>query len=53
MIGQYPPEAEPDLSIAATDLERHTLRWLHDVFNRKMLGQIPASTRRRRSTTAP
>jgi predicted ester cyclase len=41
MIGQYPPEAEPDLSIAATDLERHTLRWLHDVFNRKMLGTIP------------
>lgn len=40
MIGQYPPEAEPDLSIASTDLERHTLRWLHDVFNRKMLGTI-------------
>lgn len=41
MIGQYPPEAEPDLSIAASELERHTLRWLHDVFNRKMLGTIP------------
>lgn len=40
MIGQYPPEAEPDLSLAGTELERHTLRWLHDVFNRKMLGQI-------------
>ncbi|MFC3182884.1 nuclear transport factor 2 family protein [Cypionkella sinensis] len=40
MIGQYPPEAEADLSIASNDLERHTLRWLHDVYNRKMLGQI-------------
>lgn len=40
MIGQYPPEAEPDLSLASSDLERHTLRWLHDVFNRKMLGTI-------------
>lgn len=40
MIGQYPPETEADTSIAATDLERHTLRWLHDVFNRKMLGTI-------------
>lgn len=41
MIGQYPPEAEADVSIATTELERHTLRWLHDVFNRKMLGTIP------------
>ena len=40
MIGQNPPEAEADVSLAATELERHTLRWLHDVFNRKMLGQI-------------
>lgn len=40
MIGQYPPEAEADLSIASNDLERHTLRWLHEVYNRKMLGQI-------------
>ncbi len=40
MIGQYPPEAEADTSIATTELERHTLRWLHDVFNRKMLGTI-------------
>ncbi len=41
MIGQYPPELEADISLAATDLERHTLRWLHEVFNRKMLGMIP------------
>ncbi len=39
-IGQYPPEVEADTSLASTDLERHTLRWMHDVFNRKMLGQI-------------
>ena len=40
MVGQYPPEAEADLSLASNDIERHTLRWLHDVYNRKMLGQI-------------
>ncbi|MCA0270586.1 MAG: ester cyclase [Proteobacteria bacterium] len=40
MIGQYPPEAEADTSLASTELERHTLRWLHEVFNRKMLGTI-------------
>lgn len=40
MIGQYPPEAEADVSIATTDLERQTLRWLHDVWNRKMFGTI-------------
>ncbi len=39
-IGQYPTEAEADLSLASTDTERHTLRWLHDVYNRKMLGTI-------------
>lgn len=40
MIGQYPPEAEPDLEIAATDLERKTLVWLNEVFNRRMFGHI-------------
>ena len=40
MIGQYPPEAEADLSLASTEAERHTLRWMHDVYNRKMLGTI-------------
>lgn len=40
MLGQYPPEAKPDLSLASNDLERHTLTWLHDVFNRKMFGRI-------------
>jgi predicted ester cyclase len=40
MIGQYPPEAEPDLEIASTDLERETLTWLNEVFNRRMFGRI-------------
>ncbi|MBI1416784.1 MAG: ester cyclase [Limimaricola sp.] len=40
MIGQYPPEAEADTSLASTEVERHTLRWMHDVYNRKMLGTI-------------
>jgi len=40
MIGQYPPEVEADTSIASNELERHTLRWLHEVYNRKMLGAI-------------
>ncbi len=40
MVGQCPPEEEPDLTIAGTDLERETLRMLHDVYNRKMFGRI-------------
>ncbi len=40
LIGQYPPEAEPDLEIASNDIERETLRWLHEVFNRRMFGRI-------------
>jgi predicted ester cyclase len=40
MVGQYPPESTPDLEIAHTDLERETLIWLHDVYNRKMFGRI-------------
>ncbi|WP_238366444.1 ester cyclase [Mesobacterium pallidum] len=40
MMGQYPPAEEADLSIAGTDLERETLTWLHDTFNRKMFGRI-------------
>jgi predicted ester cyclase len=40
MVGQYPPETEPDLELAATDLERETLGWLHEVFNRRMFGKI-------------
>jgi predicted ester cyclase len=40
LIGQYPPEAEPDLEIASNDIERETLRWLHQVFNQRMFGKI-------------
>lgn len=40
MQGQYPPDAAPDLSLARTDLERETLGWLHEVYNRKMFGRI-------------
>ena len=40
MLGQYPPDSKPDLSIANTDLERETLDWLHAVWNLRMLGRI-------------
>lgn len=40
MLGQYPPSDKPDLSIANNDLERETLTWLNEVFNRKMFGRI-------------
>jgi predicted ester cyclase len=38
--GQYPPESDADTSIANTPLETETLRWLHEVFNRRMFGKI-------------
>jgi len=40
MLGQYPPEAAPDLAIANSDLERDTLTWLHEVMNGRMFGRI-------------
>ena len=40
LIGQYPPEAEPDLSIAHDDAEREVLGWLHEIHNRRMFGLI-------------
>jgi predicted ester cyclase len=40
MVGQYPPETKADLDIASTDLERETLQWLHEVYNRRMFGKI-------------
>ncbi|MDX0403599.1 ester cyclase [Sinorhizobium medicae] len=40
LLGQYPPEAEADVSIAHNDIEAHTLRWLHEVFNGRMFGRI-------------
>ncbi len=40
LLGQTPPEADPDTSIANTTLEVETLRWLHQVFNQRMFGRI-------------
>ena len=40
LLGQYGPEEEADLSIAHTDSERECLRWLHEVYNRRMFGAI-------------
>ena len=40
MVGQYPPETEAETGIAANDIERQTLQWLHEVYNRRMLGKI-------------
>jgi predicted ester cyclase len=42
LLGQYPPEAEADLSIAHNDVERDVLGWLHEVFNKRMFGKIAA-----------
>lgn len=40
LIGQYPPESEPDLTIANNDLEREVLTWLHEIHNKRMFGRI-------------
>lgn len=40
MLGQLPPESEPDLSLAHTETEAWCLRWLHEVWNKRMLGTI-------------
>jgi predicted ester cyclase len=40
LLGQYPPETEADTSIASTELEAATLRWLHEVWNKRMFGTI-------------
>jgi len=40
LLGQYPPEAEADTSLANTELEAEALRWLHEVFNKRMFGKI-------------
>ena len=40
LLGQNPPEQEADVSLAATDLEADVLRWLHEIFNRRMFGKI-------------
>lgn len=40
LLGQYPPESEPDLSIAHTESEADLLRWLHEIYNKRMFGKI-------------
>ena len=38
--GQAPPDAEPDLSLAHTELEAQVLRDLHEIYNKRMFGRI-------------
>ncbi|HEY0203242.1 MAG TPA: ester cyclase, partial [Acetobacteraceae bacterium] len=40
MLGQMPPEAEADTSLAHTETEAWCLRGLHEVLNRRMFGRI-------------
>ena len=40
LLGQMPPEEKADLSLAHTDTEAWVLSWLHEVFNKRMLGKI-------------
>jgi predicted ester cyclase len=40
MVGQNPPHEDVDISIANSELEIKTLKWLHEVFNRRMFGTI-------------
>jgi predicted ester cyclase len=40
LVGQYPPAAEADLSIAHNDSEAQLLGWLHHIYNKRMFGKI-------------
>ena len=40
LLGQYPPEAEADVSIAHGNSEAELLHWLHEIYNRRMFGKI-------------
>ena len=40
LLGQYPPEAEADVSIAHDDGETQLLRDLHHIYNKRMFGRI-------------
>lgn len=40
LLGQYPPEAEADVSIANSDQEADLLRDLHHIYNKRMFGRI-------------
>ena len=40
LLGQYPPEAEADLSLAHDPLEEQVLGWIHHIYNKRMFGKI-------------
>jgi predicted ester cyclase len=40
MLGQYPPEMKANTEKAGNDIERWTIEWLHEVYNRRMFGAI-------------
>ena len=40
LLGQYPPESEPDLELAHDDFEAQVLRDLHHIHNKRMFGRI-------------
>lgn len=40
LLGQTPPQSTADLSIAHNETEAWCLEWLHEVWNRRMLGRI-------------
>ncbi len=40
LLGQYPPETDPDLSLAHDDSEAEVLASMHEIWNRRMFGTI-------------
>ena len=40
LIGQYPPESEPDYTLVHSDTEAQVLGWLHEIYNKRMLGKV-------------
>lgn len=40
MLGQYHPTSEAFTDIASNDIERHTLTWMHEAYNKRMFGII-------------
>ena len=39
-LGQYPPETDPDLTLAHNESEARVLGWLHHIYNKRMFGKI-------------
>ncbi|MBD9646496.1 ester cyclase [Pantoea sp. PNT02] len=40
LLGQYPPESDPDYTLAHSDTEAQVLGWLHEIYNKRMLGKV-------------